>query len=352
MELCEIEPTGETVSHFQAYCPFHDNNDSAAWAIDKYNGLWTCFNPMCMEAGNLVSLLRRLRHMSEWEAEITIAKSNGPSISHSDKIARALERPVEFQQFDVSKMEHFKKVFWDNEVPMDYMHDRGFNAETLLYFEIGFSPKHSYINKKSKRIHVPDLIATPMHDPDGMLVGFVGRSIEGKIFKNSYKLPKAKTLWNYHRARKHETVIICESCFDAMRIHQAGYPNVVALLGGSASEWHLEQLDRTFSTIIHMTDFDKKRAKPNCRVCKMNGVRKDSQGIACIGHRAGRDLSRYIIKNLPNKRHRWGAFDDTCVYPHNAKDSTDMTDAEIRKTLKGTISNLEYVQWDIESLVA
>ena len=48
----------------------------------------------------------------------------------------------------------------------------------------------------------------------------------------------------------------------------------------------------------------------------------------------------------------WAAYDDTCVYPHNAKDAGDMTDEEIRQCLRNAISNLEYSLWNIENKVA
>lgn len=208
-----------------------------------------------------------------------------------------------------------------------YMIGRGFDEDTLDYFKIGYSAKQN-------------MVVVPMHDPNGMPIGLIGRSIADKRFKNSTGLPKAKTCWNFHRAKRTgDTVIVCEASFDAMRIHQAGYPNVVALLGGHVTDMHLAQLSRTFSKIIIMTDFDHKQYRPNCRMCNYK---------KCRGHRPGRDLGRAIQSRLPNKRVLWAAYDDTCVYPHDAKDAGDMTDNEIRQCLKNAISNLEYTQWSIE----
>jgi hypothetical protein len=180
-----------------------------------------------------------------------------------------------------------------------------------------------------------------MHDPTGMLVGFVGRSVEGKIFKNTNNLPKSKTAWNFHRAKRTgETVIIVESSFDAMRIHQAGYPNVIALLGGHVTSYHLDQISKTFSNVVIMTDFDKKIYRANCRKCA--GRRE------CQGHRPGRELGHSIVNGLPMTRIKWAAYDDECVYPHDAKDAGDMTDDEIRHCLTHAVSNFEYSRWGIE----
>jgi hypothetical protein len=62
-------------------------------------------------------------------------------------------------------------------------------------------------------------------------------------------------------------------------------------------------------------------------------------------------LGRSIIAGLKNKRAMWGAYDDTCIFPHGAKDASDMTDDEIRQCLRNAVSNLEYLHWNIEEKV-
>jgi hypothetical protein len=88
-----------------------------------------------------------------------------------------------------------------------------------------------------------------------------------------------------------------------------------------------------------MTDFDHKQFRPNCRQCNYK---------KCTGHRPGRDLGRAIQQRMPNKKVLWAAYDDTCVYPHGAKDASDMTDQEIAHCLRNALTNLAYSQWDIE----
>ena len=186
-----------------------------------------------------------------------------------------------------------------------------------------------------------------MYAVDGTPVGIVGRRLppvdHSQRFYNSPGLPKRLIPWNIHNAKKHgDTGIITEASFDGMKIDQAGFPNVLGLLGGYVTPWHYEVIDRHFSTLILMTDFDKKRFDVNCKRCKSKGNR------ICTGHRAGRDFGRTIINQFPHKKVLWVAYDDTCVYPNGAKDATDMTDDEIRQCLKNTISNYEYRRWNIE----
>ena len=56
--------------------------------------------------------------------------------------------------------------------------------------------------------------------------------------------PKAKGLYNYHRARAFSGrgLIVTECPWGAIRLHQAGLPNAVALLGTSASAAQLAML--------------------------------------------------------------------------------------------------------------
>ena len=152
-----------------------------------------------------------------------------------------------------------------------------------------------------------------------MPIGIVGRSIEGKTFKNSTDLPKSKTLFNIHRAKKiGGNVIVVESNFDAIRIHQAGFPNVVATLGGFLSKEQHSLLNKYFNKIIIMTDADA----------------------------AGRELGSAIADKLRNKDILWSSYEYGKIYPHDAKDAGDMTDEEIKACINNAVSNIEYRSWN------
>lgn len=338
----------ETNTHFLCYCPFHGNTDSPAFAVDKALGLWTCFNPGCTSSGTLEELLRLRAKLNPFQAIRLINKYKHESrVPFSDRLKEVMKKDDPFPSMSQSKVEALHEAFWTSPA-LEYMHGRGFTDETLKYFQVGYSPKREYPPPYKSR---PDMVVVPMHDIKGNPVGVVGRSITDKIFKNSTRLPKSRTAWNIHRARRcGETVIVCESTFDAMRIHQAGYPNVVALLGGHASPEILEQLNQNFSKIIIMTDFDKRRYEPNCKRCR--SIKFKYNEVKCVGHRDGRDLGRELVQGMPAKRVMWAAYDDTCVFPHNAKDAGDMTDEEIRQCLKNAVSNLAYTLWDIEQKIA
>lgn len=325
---CGIRIENETNTHFMTYCPFHNNRDDPAFVVDKVKGLWTCFNPSCAVAGNIENLLYKVKGLNYFQARrVILERKSAVSQDVEQKISEILTEQPEFVQFPTEPVKRMTQDLWNYPHAIQYLEGRGFTHDTLKFFEVGYSAKK-------------DMTIVPMHDPSGMLVGFVGRAIADKRFKNTDNLPKSKTMWNFHRAKRHgEKIIICESSFDAMRIHQAGYPNVVALLGGSLSKYHIEQLNKTASTIIIMSDFDKKIYRPNCRKCDYK---------MCKGHRPGRELGWSIAEKLPHKKILWAAYDGDCVYPHGAKDAGDMTDNEIRQCLSNAVTHFEYTMWEID----
>lgn len=331
-----VDIQGETVNDFVGYCPFHGNRDTPSFSVSKAGGLYICFNPSCYVQGTLIELVRKLLDLNEFQARRLIIKmAKEENVGWADKVEKILKAPDPFEEFDQSKLDYLEESLWEHPEVLDYLKvERKFTDETLRHFHIGYSFKK-------------DMVAVPMHDIKAKPIGIIGQRSSNKAektFKNSWKLPTSKTLWNIHRAKRTgDTVILCESSFDAMRIHQAGYPNVVACLGGNFSPYHTEQINRIFSTVVLMTDFDKKEKHvyPGCRQCGTEGKN------LCVGHNPGRDLGMKIAKLLPTKRIVWAAFDDKIVYPHDAKDAGDMSDDEIRQCLRNAVPDFVYKQWNL-----
>jgi DNA primase len=100
----------------------------------------------------------------------------------------------------------------------------------------------------------------PIHDHAGQLVAYAGRSIAGE--EPRYRLPtgfrKSQVLFNFHRAIRsgEKNAIIVEGFFDAMKVHQAGHTNVVALMGSSFSQRQSDVLASHFGSATLMLDGD------------------------------------------------------------------------------------------------
>ena len=327
----EVEVINETDTHFMCLCPFHGNTDTPAFAVAKTTGLWICFNPACEKKGNFSNLVRELKGLNPMRAELFIAKHKKGEITPFYKLDKA---PDKFPEFPQSKIDEMHVNFWKNEKALAYMRGRGFDDDTLSYFEVGYSPDRILRSGRYR----PESIAVPMHDYRGNPVGVIGRSLKGKEFNNSKGLPKRFTMYNMHRARKAGgSIIVVEASFGAMRVHQAGYPNVAATLG-NVTKHQLEQLDRYFNKIIIMTDCEPEPlVYDNCVKC----------GGDCRGHRPGREAGNKIATYLPHKKILWAAYDEGVIFPRG-KDPVDIHDDEIRQMLKNVVRTNEYRSWGLD----
>jgi DNA primase len=63
-------------------------------------------------------------------------------------------------------------------------------------------------------------------------------------------------LFNIQNAKLHSDVIIVEGSVDAMKVHEAGFPNVVASLGAQVSPQQVSMLKKYFDRIIIFSDND------------------------------------------------------------------------------------------------
>lgn len=325
LDEINVDVKGETDTNLLCLCPFHRNTDSPSLSIDKEKGLYLCFSPVCDERGTLVKLVTYMTNSNPFVVKRIIERHQTSSGPIDKQVEDLLAKKTELPTFSVDTMNRMADDLWGSLGEQYLVEQRKFKPETLGYFGIGYSVRN-------------DMIAIPLHDWEAKLVGIIGRSRLGKTFKNSDKLPTSKLLFNAHRAKKvGDTVIVVESSMDAMRVHQAGYPNVVATNGGFFTEWHKQTLDRYFNTIIIMTDMDDpdKHRSPYCKKCPNT----------CIGHNPGRALGEKIIKALPNKKIRWASYDYHVIYPENAKDAGDMSDIQIARCVDNAISSIEWALW-------
>lgn len=345
-----VEVREETDNDFLSFCPYHGNTDTPAFSTSKRYGFSVCFNPACAVGTSkrltLERLVMNLKNCDNLTAKRFIIRRKGETgESFEDKFDSIEAEPEELKAFPDKAIDRMHERFMNRPQAKAYMKGRGFEKATMEYFKVGFTPASiSPVYRKQ------DMVVVPSYDHKGQPVGLVGRSIVGKEFKNFGPNPdgtgfhKSKIIWNMNNARAYETIIVCESTFDAMRIHQAGYPNVVALLGGTLSAVQQTLFNRYASHLIIFTDNENEENgemtyHKHCAKCVRAG------NPYCQGHAPGRDLGMKIVQSLPRLRVSWATYDDRLVYANNVKDASDMTDDEIRQCLKNSISHFDYLDW-------
>jgi len=141
-------------------------------------------------------------------------------------------------------------------------------------------------------------VIIPIHNDRGSLVAYAGRAVDA--LEPKYRFPagfhKAAELYNLHRARAagSDDLIVVEGFFDCLRIHEAGFRNVVALMGCTISGQQIRLLSDSCSSVVLLLDGDSagRQATPvisaallagGLRVrtlCVPDGQQPDSMSIA------------------------------------------------------------------------
>jgi hypothetical protein len=132
-----------------------------------------------------------------------------------------------------------------------YLVERGIDPATGAEFGVGFYAGPGLLNGR---------VVIPIANARGQIVAYAGRALDDSLPK--YKLPtgfrKAWELFNLHRAvaTGSQTVIVVEGYFDCLRVHRAGLPWVVALMGSSLSAEQENALVGAFERVVLLLDGD------------------------------------------------------------------------------------------------
>lgn len=247
IERYGIEVKRDDGEELACLCPFHNNSHSPAFYINKRTGMWLCFNPNCGKKGSLSTLSQIFGDKKKLVITPTL-----------EDIESALEIKDEKKDDWMEALERVS-IDWTTRSNVDrlrYMFDRGFREETLRYFEVGFSEKK-------------ERIVIPARDEHYKLAGFIGRSTDPEStmrYKYSKGFPRKDILWNLQNAKQYFEVVVVEGSLDAMMVHQAGFPNVVATLGATVTDRHIDLLSRYFSRVYLFGDNDEAGMAMNKRI--------------------------------------------------------------------------------------
>jgi len=272
-----IDVEGEVDTDYIIFCPFHGNHRTPAGEVDKYTGTFYCFS--CHKVADVYEFVMFTSQRSYFESARYI-KSKEKEGSIEDEISNKLRTVPDYVQFDEITIKRLNRDAIDSARAMRYFNQRSITKASVEKFDLGYSDKR-------------DMVTIPVHSPDGMPVGFVGRSVEGKEFKNTPKLPKSKVLFNLHRTKSSSKIYVVESSFDVIRLDQIGFPSV-ATLGANVSNIQIELLRKYFNNIIIIADNDEA------------GGNMKERAIERLG-------SRVSVLQLDNKYKDIGDMDDEAI---------------------------------------
>ena len=238
----------------QGCCPIHQGHRDDSFRAHLTKNVFQCF--ACQARGNVLDFVAAMEKCPIREAALRLQQWFGMTAPVGTPGARWYAAAADMQKRELVRKKEgnnapLRFALTGVERNHPYLAQRGIDSATASEFGVGLYPGPGLMSGR---------IVIPIRNASGQLVAYAGRAPDGRLPK--YKLPagfrKALELFNRQRATVtgSKTVILVEGYFDCMRVHQAGFPWVVALMGSSLSVVQESALLNHFDRIVLMLDGD------------------------------------------------------------------------------------------------
>jgi len=228
---------------FYGCCPIHQGDNHTAFNVSLTKNLWHCFTHC--GGGSVIDFIMKMENVGAYKAGL-IAEQMLSTSKPNKRQAPKKEPAQKTERAAVNPPLDFELKLNPNHT---YLKKRGIEPETIKHFGIG------YCNQGLLK----GMIAIPLHNELGQLIAYAGRRTDNQEPK--YKLPlgfhKRHILYNLHRTTQYSELILVEGFFDVFKLHQNGYPNVVALMGSTISNHQARLLINNGKKVIVMLDGDE-----------------------------------------------------------------------------------------------
>jgi DNA primase len=216
--------------------------------------VWSCHSASCIAArggrigGHVIDLVAILERCSLREAGLRLQDWFSVRTSHPAPAPPAMALPS--SHAEPNRPLGFALQRIDTRDP--YLTQRGISPATARMFGVGMYGGNGFLAGRC---------VIPIRDEKSQLVAYAGRAVNGEEPK--YRFPagfrKSQVLFNLDRAIQtgRRDVIVVEGFFDVLKVHQAGHPAVVALMGSSFSQRQSELLLSHFARVTLMLDGDE-----------------------------------------------------------------------------------------------
>jgi len=311
-------------------CPFHEEK-SPSFTVSPNKQMYYCFG--CNAGGNAINFLMAVGKHSFSEVVLDLARRYQVPVQtlepeHRQELQRQLslrEQLYEILAVTASFYQHTLRQS-QGQLALKYLQaNRRLSEETIQQFQLGYAPsgwetlyrylievkRYSVGLVEKAGLIVPrkagggyydrfrDRLIIPIHDVQGRVIGFGGRSLgdEQPKYLNSPEtelFDKGKTLFALDKARdaitKQDQAVVVEGYFDAIALHAAGITNVVASLGTALSQEQVRQLLRYTESKRIILNFDADAA----------GTKASERAISEIAPLVYGGLVQLRILNLPD----------------------------------------------------
>jgi len=361
---------------FVGLCPFHDDK-SPSMTVSPAKQFYYCFS--CGAGGNAIKFLMELQRGSFTDVVLELARRyqlpvetlDGPQqerlrqqLSRRDQLHRVLSLAAGWFQSQLRSP--------GGAEALAYLRDgRRLSEATLETFQLGYAPdRWDGLLRHLQQVEAiePELLAAaglvvprrgsdgpegaeaaatgyydrfrhrvivPIHDRQGRVIGFGGRSLDGREPKylNSPEtevFEKGRHLFGLHRAadpiRRADRAVIVEGYFDVIALHAAGITHAVGSLGTALSSRQITQLCRCCDSRRLILNFDSDGA----------GVRAAQRAIGEVEQLALQGQLELRVLHLPA-----GKDPDEYLQQHGAGEYLGLLDAAPL-----------WLDWQIEQVLA
>lgn len=277
--------------NYVGLCPFHQER-TPSFNVDPVKGYFKCFG--CKASGNAIDFVMKRDRLDFLEAMKSLGEAAGlemPKFGMSK--AKTSERQTLLELHSKAADFYHRTLLGPLGVEARaYLTKRGFTAETLTKFRVGFAPMgwDNLLRSKDMAGANPGLMALgglvkprqnggghydtfrnrimfPIRDEQGRVIAFGGRVMPGSDdpakYLNSPETPlfnKSKAAFGLDLGRDRvvetRTVAVVEGYTDVAMAHQFGATNVVSILGTALTEQHIQLLRRFADRVVLLFDAD------------------------------------------------------------------------------------------------
>lgn len=239
------------------FCPLHNHNgkkNSPSFSGNLEKGVFQCFG--CGAKGNVLDFTVLMSNGEPKDGAalhavaVELQKLFCPELGRIPEVKeKAIKQTAKPETKDLPVIVNapldFELKGLNSEHP--YLLNRGFTKETIEHFGLGYC----------SRGYLKNRLAIPLHDREGKLVGYAGRVIDNSTINESnprYRFPgerkrdgkvfefrKGHFLYNGFRFKTPlDEIVVVEGFTSVWWIHQAGWPQVVGVMGSDCSEQQAE----------------------------------------------------------------------------------------------------------------
>lgn len=276
--------------NYLGLCPFHSEK-TPSFNVNAEKGFYHCFG--CGKSGDVIEFLKEYKQIGFVDAVKELADFAGIQIDFGEKSEDKQNPNAPLYEINNQAARLYNTLLMSTtlgEQARHYLEERGIDADTIKYFNIGLAPEEEdfiYQNLSSKfeedvlvnsgLFHYSNRkvfdaftnrIMFPITNEYGQTIGFSGRkwqendSAKAKYVNTSVTaiFDKSFELWNLDRAKpsitKQREVYLMEGFMDVIAAYKAGITNVVASMGTALTEKHVRRLKSFAKNFVLVYDGD------------------------------------------------------------------------------------------------